>query len=96
MKCTTSWASAASTPPSANGSRSAGARRTSTPGTARRAAATNDADGSTAATAPAPSRSDQPCGQRARPAADVQRPLPGTARRPTRTNRSASGSDSAP
>src|SRR3954451_1172673 len=57
MKCTTSCASAASNMPSANGKVSAGASWTSTSGWRSRAAATNDSDGSTAATFDAPTRS---------------------------------------
>ena len=57
MKCTTSWASAASNAPSSKGSSSAAAWRTSTPGLRSRAAATNDSDGSMATTASGPTRS---------------------------------------
>ena len=77
MKWTTSCASAASNSPSANGSSSAAARRTSTPGWRSRAAATNGSDGSTAATAAGPSRADQLGRQRTGPAADIQHPLAG-------------------
>src|SRR6476646_686591 len=56
MKWTTSCARAAAKESSAKGSCSAGARRTSTPGFRSRAAATKLSDGSTAATASAPSR----------------------------------------
>ena len=50
MKWTTSWASAASYVPAANGRCSDGASRTSTPGNRSRTAATNDDEGSTAET----------------------------------------------
>jgi hypothetical protein len=56
MKLTTSWASAHENAPSENGSRSAGACTTRTPGNRSRQAATNGGDGSAAATCAAPSR----------------------------------------
>ena len=54
MKCTTSWARAASKESSAYGSASATPCRTSIPGKRSWVAATNDGDGSMAATAGAP------------------------------------------
>ena len=54
MKCTTSWASAASKVVSAYGSASAAPCRTSIPGNRSRVAATKDGEGSIAATAGAP------------------------------------------
>ena len=77
MKWTTSWASAASNAPSGNGSSSAEACRTSTPGCRARAAATNGSDGSTAATAVAPEARDELGRQGAGTAADVERALAG-------------------
>ena len=50
MKATTSWASATSNTPVANGSDSAGASSTSRPGNRSRSTATNSGDGSAAAT----------------------------------------------
>src|SRR5689334_3280439 len=56
MKLTTSWASTTSNDESANGSDSAEPTCTSTPGNAFWHAATNGSDGSTPATAEAPTR----------------------------------------
>ena len=56
MKCTTSCAAATSKVPPGNGSASAAACSTSTPGLRSRHAATNDSDGSTAVTEAAPRR----------------------------------------
>jgi hypothetical protein len=56
MKWTTSWASDASNVCSSNGSASAVARSTRTPGWRSRAAATNGSDGSIAVTDSLPSR----------------------------------------
>ena len=95
MKCTTSWASAASTLRSASGSRSAAACCTTTPGHRRRAAATNDADGSTATTRAAPSRSTSRTvsAPGPQPTSSARRPGPTPAHC---TNRSASGSEYRP
>ena len=56
MKCTTSWASAASNVSFGTGSRSAAARCTSTRGCRPRTAATKGSDGSTATTESSPTR----------------------------------------
>ena len=76
MKWTTSCARTASNASSGNGSRSAGACRTSTPGWRARVAATNGSDGSTAATAVGSQPRDQLARERAGAAADVENPLP--------------------
>ena len=73
MKCTTSWASAASKASSSNGSASADADARRRRGSASGPRATNGSDGSTAATASAPEARDEFGGQRARSAPDVER-----------------------
>ena len=80
MKWTTSCARAASNAWSSNGSCSAAARCTSTPGWRSRAAATKGSEGSTADTLGSEPL-DQFGRQRARAAADVEHPLAGGDRR---------------
>ena len=74
MKLTTSWASAPSKVPSANGSASAAASSMRAPGTRSRQAAANVSDGSTAATLPGAHQDRELGRERAGPAADVEHP----------------------
>ena len=78
MKCTTSWARAASKAPSSYGQRlGRRPRGRRAPGNRSRAAATNDGDGSTAATAALAVAGDEDRGEHARAAADVEHRSPG-------------------
>ena len=75
MKCTTSWASAASNASSANGRSSADACRTSTPGYRSRGRGDERRRRVDGGDVLGPEPVDELGGQRPRPAADVEHPL---------------------